>query len=83
MDARRLALLHACHVGLRNPRVEDHAGQVRDGHDHRAGVVHGAHEHDLADLGVELGDDAVDGRVDDRLREGVLGTVDVGVGRSQ
>ena len=62
---RTLAFWPGVHVGdgrLVDLGLEHHLREVGDLHDHRAGVVHRAGHDDLADLGVEAGDDAVDGR---------------------
>ena len=54
--------------------------QVGDLEDHRAGVVHRAGDDDLADLGVQAGDDAVDRGGDRGVREVVAGLGDLGLG---
>jgi hypothetical protein len=61
-DLGGLSLGDARDVRLADLGRELHAAQVRDREDLGAGHVHGADHHQLPDLGVELGDHAVDRR---------------------
>jgi len=78
-----LAHLQLAHVGLVNLGYHEHLGKIAHDHDDGARIVHGpGHDH-LADLGVDTGNDAVNGRRDRGVAQGFLGLCDTGVGRFQ